>query len=271
MNFDLLPQDCLAHILSLASTREACRLSIVSETMHSMANSDVVWEKFLPFDCEEVLSRLDSPLVCSTKKELYLKLCCPHLIDGGKKVFYIDKKTSKKCYILGARELQIQWSNNPLYWSWNRQPFLKSRFEEVAELRTIWWLEIKGRINTKLLSPKTLYFAYLLVKFADRAYGLNNHPSQASVQLNTVTSQREVYLDKERGCNNGGLSKNRVVDRGSDDETEEDDCGWVKIELGEFYVNDLGDGDVEMCLKEVESQHLRGGLVVEGIQLRPRM
>lgn len=86
MNFDLLPQDCLAHILSLASTREACRLSIVSETMHSMANSDVVWEKFLPFDCEEVLSRLDSPLVCSTKKELYLKLCCPHLIDGGKKV-----------------------------------------------------------------------------------------------------------------------------------------------------------------------------------------
>lgn len=121
-----------------------------------------------------------------------------------------------------------------------------------------------------MLSPKTLYFAYLLVKFADRAYGLNNHPSQASVQLNTVTSQRKVYLSKERGCKNGGLSKNRAIDHG-DDKTEEDGGDWVEIELGEFYVNDFGDGDVDMCLKEVESQHLRGGLVVEGIKVRPKL
>lgn len=175
-------------------------------------------------------------------------------------IFYIDKETGKKCYILGARELEIQWSNNPLYWSWNTQPFLKSRFEEVAELRTMWWLEIKGSINTKLLSSKTLYFAYLLVKFADRAYGLNTHPSQATVQLNTVTSKRKVYLHKEKGY------KNQVIINGDD----EDDDSWVEIELGEFYVNDSRDGVVEMCLKEVESQHLRGGLVVDGIQLRPK-
>lgn len=124
----------------------------------------------------------------------------------------------------------------------------------------MWWLEIKGSINTKLLSSKTLYFAYLLVKFADRAYGLNTHPSQATVQLNTVTSKRKVYLHKEKGY------KNQVIINGDD----EDDDSWVEIELGEFYVNDSGDGVVEMCLKEVESQHLRGGLVVDGIQLRPK-
>lgn len=145
-----------------------------------------------------------------------------------------------------------------------------SRFEEVAELRTIWWLEIRGSIHTKLLSPKTLYFVYLLVKFADRAYGLNTHPSQASVQLNAVTSKRKVYLHKERGCKNGGSNENRVVVNG-DDENEEGNDSWVEIELGEFYVNDFGEGVVEMCLKEVESQHLRGGLVVEGIQLRPKI
>ncbi|XP_008450565.2 putative F-box protein PP2-B12 [Cucumis melo] len=265
MNLSLLPQDCIAHILSFASAREACRLSIVSEMMHSMADSDVVWDKFLPFDCKEVLLRLDSPLVYNTKKELYFKLCCPHLIDGGKKIFYIDKETGKKCYILGARELQIQWSNNPLYWSWNRQPFLKSRFEEVAELRTIWWLEIKGSINTKLLSSKTLYFAYLLVKFADRAYGLNTHPSQATIiQLNTVTSKRKVYLHKQKGYKN----QNNF---GGVEEDDDDDDSWIEIELGEFYVYDSVDNVVEMCLKEIESQHLRGGLVVEGIQLRPKL
>ena len=211
-------------------------------------------------------------------------------------MFYLDKETAKKCYILGARELQIQWSNNPLYWSWNSQPFLKSRyflslwlltfflifkkkkkniklkincerrFEEVAELRTIWWLEIKGLFNAKLLSPKTLYSVYLLVKFADRAYGLDTHPSQASVQLDTVLSKRKVYLN-----NNGrASSKNRVIVNGGDDREEGID-DWVEIELGEFYVNDLEDGVVEMCLKEVESQHLRGGLIVEGIQLTPKI
>lgn len=86
MNLDLLPQDCIAHVLSFASAREACRLSIVSKMMHSMADSDAIWEKFLPFDCKEVLLRLDSPVVYATKKELYFKLCCPHLVDGGKKV-----------------------------------------------------------------------------------------------------------------------------------------------------------------------------------------
>lgn len=86
MNLDFLPQDCFAHILSFTSAREACRLSTVSETMHSMADSDAVWEKFLPFDHEEVLMKLDSPVLYCTKKELYFKLCCPHLVDGGKKV-----------------------------------------------------------------------------------------------------------------------------------------------------------------------------------------
>lgn len=101
------------------------------------------------------------------------------------------------------------------------------------------------------------------MKFADRAYGLNTHPSQATIiQLNTVTSKRKVYLHKQKGYKNqnnfGGVE-------------EDDDDSWIEIELGEFYVYDSVDNVVEMCLKEIESQHLRGGLVVEGIQLRPKL
>ncbi|KAG7022408.1 F-box protein PP2-B10, partial [Cucurbita argyrosperma subsp. argyrosperma] len=193
MNLDLMPQDCFAHILSFASAREACQLSIISETIRSMVDSDVVWDNFLPFDCAEVLSRLDTPVIYRTKKELYFKLCRLHHMDG-----------------------------------------------EVAELRTIWWLEIKGLFNAKLLSPKTLYSVYLLVKFADRAYGLDTHPSLASVQLDTVLSKRKVYLNNDgRGSN-----KSRVIVNGGDDREEGID-DWVEIELGEFYVNDLEDGVVE--------------------------
>lgn len=83
---DLLPDDCFAYILSLTSPVDACRISLVSSTIQISANSDNVWEKFLPSDYQDILSRLLHPLIYSSKKELFLRLCNPHLIDGGTKV-----------------------------------------------------------------------------------------------------------------------------------------------------------------------------------------
>ncbi|KAG6750430.1 hypothetical protein POTOM_044923 [Populus tomentosa] len=81
-----------------------------------------------------------------------------------------------------------------------------------------------------------------MVKFAGRAYGLDTLPPQISEEGGNVKS-----LGKER----------------------EDEC--VEIELGSFY-NDGGDAKEveEMCQKEVPGEHLKGGLVVEGIELRPK-
>ncbi len=45
--------------------------------------------------------------------------------------------------------------------------------------------------------------------------------------------------------------------------------GWIEIGLGYFY-NDQGDEEVKMCLKEVKGEHLKGGLIVEGIEIRPK-
>ncbi|KAL7230198.1 hypothetical protein ACSBR2_008668 [Camellia fascicularis] len=52
------------------------------------------------------------------------------------------------------------------------------RFSEVAELRTIWWLEIHGKIRTQTLSPNTTYGAYLIMKISHHAYGLDSMPSK---------------------------------------------------------------------------------------------
>lgn len=89
MNFELLPQDCISHILSCTSPRDACRSELVSTTVRHAGDSDSVWEKFLPSDYQEILSRLVSPLVFASKKELYSKLCRPLLIDEGRKVITI--------------------------------------------------------------------------------------------------------------------------------------------------------------------------------------
>ncbi|KAL9341468.1 hypothetical protein Peur_064793 [Populus x canadensis] len=113
------------------------------------------------------------------------------------------------------------------------------RFSEVVEFRAICLLQIHGKINIEMLSPKTIYGAYLMVKFAGRAYGLDTLQSQIS---------------EEEGSNYH--------------QEREDEC--IEIELRSFY-NDGGDAkEVEMCQKEVPGEHLKGALIVEGIELRPK-
>ncbi|RZC22144.1 F-box protein PP2-B15 [Glycine soja] len=133
---ELLPYDCFAHILSFTSTQDVCRSSLVSSIVQSMADSDAVWEKFLPLNHQEIVSRLVPPsLLCSSKKELFVKLCKPRPIDDGNKMLSIEKTTGKICYLLSARQLSITWGNSSLCWSW--KPIKGPRFEEAVELRTI--------------------------------------------------------------------------------------------------------------------------------------
>lgn len=192
-------------------------------------------------------------------KKYYLKY--------GMQSFWISKSTGKKCYMLSARELSITWSSNALYWSW--KPLLQSRFPEIAELRTICWLEIQGKIETSILSPQTMYAAYLVVKFADRAYGLDFLPSEVSVEAGQQRSQALVHLRRRDSDRTSSerlrvcfLDPSRVPHRRRD--------GWFEIELGEFY-NHGGRSEVRMRLSEVKGVHLKGGLVVEGIEIRAKV
>ncbi|KDO39882.1 hypothetical protein CISIN_1g047756mg, partial [Citrus sinensis] len=88
----LLPEGCIANVISFTTPRDACRLSSVSTVFKSAAESDAVWERFLPPDYPSLLSDAasssssSSSLHFSSKKELYFSLCHnPILIDEGKK------------------------------------------------------------------------------------------------------------------------------------------------------------------------------------------
>uniref|UniRef100_A0A2P2M949 F-box protein PP2-B10-like n=1 Tax=Rhizophora mucronata TaxID=61149 RepID=A0A2P2M949_RHIMU len=87
-----LPEGCIAEVLSLTGPRDACRLSAVSSTFRSAADSDAVWERFLPPDYRSILSRSagGSSLLASSsssKKRLYFSICDnPILLDDGKKI-----------------------------------------------------------------------------------------------------------------------------------------------------------------------------------------
>ncbi|KAK9050386.1 hypothetical protein SSX86_030644 [Deinandra increscens subsp. villosa] len=275
-----LPEDCIAEILSRGSPRDACRSAVVASVFKAAAESDVLWDKFLPPDHLKILSESVSPVKYKSKRELFFKLSSPLLIDHGLKAFSIDKSTGKKCYTLSARELYIAWSTNPLFWCWKH--LFQSRFAEVVELRMTSWLEVEGKINTRILSPNTMYRAYLIVQVSHhRAYGLDIVPCEVSVEVDELCSRGTVILSHEactkrpfeRVCDGnkvkGECSRSRLEDKVCRVGCERKD-GWLEIDLGDFYnEGEMCEKEVKMRLREVNGVHLKGGLIVEALEIRP--
>uniref|UniRef100_A0A8I6YJW7 F-box domain-containing protein n=1 Tax=Hordeum vulgare subsp. vulgare TaxID=112509 RepID=A0A8I6YJW7_HORVV len=79
-----LPADCLALVAYLTSPGDACRLAATAT-----ADSDEVWESFLPADILARCSTAGRRREDETKKELFSRLCdSPVLLDGGKLVIF---------------------------------------------------------------------------------------------------------------------------------------------------------------------------------------
>ncbi|XP_027367511.1 F-box protein PP2-B15-like [Abrus precatorius] len=256
---ETLPEDCVSKILSYTSPPDACRFSIVSSTMRSAADSDLLWRTFFPSDYRHIVSRALNPLTLnsSSYKHLFHALSCPLLLDNGHISFKLDKSSGKKSYILSARALSITWSDEPLYWTWKSMP--ESRFTEVAELRTLNWLEIKGKIGSGILTPNTSYGVYLIMKISHREYGLDCAAWELSVAVGNKAESGRAYLWQKE-------EKKNEKDEGIGIASKRDD-GWMEIEVGEFF-NGEAEEEVKMSVMEV-SYHLKAGLIVEGFEVRP--
>ncbi|XP_050382068.1 putative F-box protein PP2-B12 isoform X2 [Argentina anserina] len=289
LDLQALPEGCIANVISLTTPPDACRLSSVSRSFRSAAESDAVWSKFLPPEIPTILSHTaaDAPSCRSKSKEFYLALCDhPVLIDDGKLSFSLDKWSGKKCYMVAARDLAIVWADTPNYWKWISVN--DSRFGEVAELVGVCWLEIRGRIDTRLLSPLTMYKAYLVFKLTAAAYGFDYQPAEVSVGLvGSEPTKHDVFLDADRGQTQSyqivprrigifhrsrilGLQVSRPREIDDDQYPKERADGWLEIELGEFFCKGGEDGALEMTCLETKGGQWKGGLIVQGIEVRPK-
>ncbi|KAI4345864.1 hypothetical protein L6164_012952 [Bauhinia variegata] len=68
------------------------------------------------------------------------------------------------------------------------------RFEEVAKLDSLCFLELHGIISTRLLSLKTHYSAYPVFKIID-GFWLGNYPAQVAVGIGVYSSRKIVCLN----------------------------------------------------------------------------
>ncbi|XP_074316280.1 putative F-box protein PP2-B12 [Silene latifolia] len=283
MDITSLPKDCLVVILSRTSPKDVIRSSAVCKNLFCVSQDDAVWENFLPSDYHEIISQSSSPWPeFTSKKNLFLHFChTPVFLRNNTQMFALDRWSGKKCYTLGARAIGIAWGNGETPWYWDFGSMPESRFPEVAVLNHVFWLEVRGKLHAKKLSPHTTYGAYFVFKVRSE---INN--TGLGIPVNTTVLEvdeddegpprnmshdmtvKSYYLDpmslRERTeTENGGLEK-MPVDRGD---------GWMEVDMGRYRVGDV-DGIseravIEMILWEVNVGTIKRGLLVHSIDLRP--
>ncbi|KAK3232518.1 hypothetical protein Dsin_004399 [Dipteronia sinensis] len=258
-----LPEGCIAAIISSTTPRDACRLTCVSTTFRSAADSDVVWDSFLLPEYPSSSSSSSSTTWSALwKKELYFRTC-HNLIHNGKMSFWFDLQSGKNCYMISARELNIVDGDVIYEWGWFSIPEVKRRFHmpdcrfpEVVKRSEIGPIEIGGKITTSLLSPKTTYVAYLVFA-GNRIWLGDDDPVEVFVGLaGSINGQkRTVYFHREHqdGDDDGFFPKKRAD-------------GWVESELGEFFNGGDKDGELLMTIKTTDKEFL----LVQGIEIRPK-
>ncbi|KAH0775822.1 hypothetical protein KY290_007233 [Solanum tuberosum] len=84
----MLPEGCIAEIFAFTSPPDVCRFSLISTSLHSAADSDSVWAKFLPSDYPSIIAKSPTPIPdFRSLKDVYVYLCDhPILIDEGRKI-----------------------------------------------------------------------------------------------------------------------------------------------------------------------------------------
>ncbi|XP_009619612.1 putative F-box protein PP2-B12 [Nicotiana tomentosiformis] len=260
--FTILPEGCISEIISFTTPADAARSSAISKGFKSAAESDVVWDKFLPSDHQDIVSTSVSVVVTDCKKDLYFRLShSPILLREGRLSFWLDKTSGKKCYLLSARRLVISFSDIQLFWEWISDT--DSRFPEVAFLNTVDLLDIRGKIGTRALSLGTKYAAYLVFKISERYHGLES----TNAMVRFVNQESEDEAEKRATTVILAARAPRHL-KGKLPEKRTD--GWLEVEIGNFY-NGEGDdnGDVEAWLLDSRPFHAKCGLIIEGLEFCP--
>ncbi|KAM0829739.1 hypothetical protein ACQ4PT_066687 [Festuca glaucescens] len=280
-----LPEDLLVHVISLTSPADAFRAAAVSRAFHAAADSDTVWSRFLPHDLPRFAKKELPRKPPSTKKGLFRRLSDEPVLLLHKFVrMQLDKATGAKCFTLSATALQIKHFSRAGNWVRVGSDFDNSkrgkRFLQAAKLGCLQGLDIRVKVQPKMLSQNTTYMAYMVFKLADWFYGLDFPFQEASFGVAGRESRRQVCLQGyvEEGDGADEPPRKHVLQSYQprrDTIPPVDDVqfprkktdGWMEVELGEFH-NEEGDGEISISL--VQSAHGKCGLIVWGVELRSK-
>nr|XP_011467106.1 PREDICTED: protein PHLOEM PROTEIN 2-LIKE A1-like [Fragaria vesca subsp. vesca] len=148
-----------------------------------------------------------------------------------------------KCVMLFPRRLHIS-NLVPPYWAWNCYKETSDNVE-VAKLRTVCWLDVRGHIKMSELSCGVVYEIAYIVKLTNGASGWE---LPITLKLRYPDGREQIrqqsLLEKPRG-------------------------EWMELSGGTFLTNQEETGEFWFDLCE-HGGHWKTGLIIKGIIAKPK-
>nr|TKW42202.1 hypothetical protein SEVIR_1G368000v2 [Setaria viridis] len=177
----------------------------------------------------------------------------------------VDSDTSWSCFVPDVHDLprlayvddmdysiQRTLSKKEMFLCLSDRPIL------LADHRMSMWLDRQTGSKCYMLSARALNIArgntpkhWRWIHLTDCR--LDFSVLEASVRIGKCKSTREVCLHGD-----GDMHPQQRAD------------GWKEVEMGEFYNKEGNDGEVSISLSETTELHNKKGLIVYGIEIRPR-
>ncbi|GJT09451.1 kinase-like domain, phloem protein 2-like protein [Tanacetum coccineum] len=234
------------------------------EDMQTASASRINWEQKLPNDYTDLIKWSTYSIQWTTKKELYFLLRKGFLIDNGEKWLSISKSMKKRLMIPAMEFLPKE--------KWIRKSLPESRFKVVAESPDTDEFRIAFKIESKLLSPQTTYSCHLIYK-PPASYSLIEGPIALINQ--SFRYPRSIYLIIPYLTN-----IRPMFDHKSDKQLNTEKVkghpkvrkdGWMEVQLWEDKIDSTGNIGMDLSLNgmDIDGDYNFGGLVVQGIELRP--
>ncbi|XP_038979880.1 putative F-box protein PP2-B12 [Phoenix dactylifera] len=235
-----LPKECLYHLISSISPHNVCRLLAVSTTFLSAAMSDDVWKRFLPIDYQSILSRAINLVEYVPRGSSTSASATPS--SSRTASFALEKSSGAKCYMLSARKLSfavygLTMNSISLPNFWSVPPFL-----ELFDLMIVSWLSLSGDSSDT---------------------GTHVSKQTSCLRPDKLDTQGSKRFYRRF------MSRLGIVIDGVRAPCEREDA-WMEIEMGEFYNNEGEDAELEMSLTQMDNEATKRGLIIQGIQIRPK-
>ncbi|KAL3649527.1 hypothetical protein CASFOL_005930 [Castilleja foliolosa] len=251
-----IPESCIALVLSYLDPLEIAKLARLNRAFRAASSADFIWIPKFPSNYPYILSKLpdQSGLKDKVKKDIYAGLSRPNPFDGGTKEVWIDKRTGGFCLAISSKAMSITGIDDRRYW--NYIPTDESRFQTIAYLNQIWWLEINGDLEFQF--PKGTYSLFFRLQLGKVGKRLGRRVCNPENVHGWDSKPAQFQLTTENGCNE--ISRCILNNLGN----------WVNYHVGDFVVEDSDElTKIKFSLAQIDCTHTKGGLCVDSVFICP--
>ncbi|KAB1210741.1 F-box protein PP2-A13 [Morella rubra] len=250
-----VPENCISTILTYLDPPEICKLARLNRAFRGASEANFVWASKLPSNYKFLVHKvLHEDPENLAKKDIYARLCRPSRFDDGTKEVWLDKRSGKVFMSISSKALRITRIDDRRYWT--HIPTEESRFQTIAYLRQIWWVEVVGEVEFEF-PPGTygLFFRLQLGK-ASKRFG-----------------RRVCSLDQVHGWDIKPVRFQLSVSNGQQALSEcylQEPGYWVHYHVGDFVVESPNKlTKIKFSMVQIDCTHTKGGLCVDSVVICP--